>query len=365
MRVTRTMTGRERVARQFKRLPVDRIAVYESFWPLTLARWREQGKLGADEPATDHFGFDIEECWPFNLKVDYRAPDKVLAEDEETVTVLDGNGATLRHHKHHASTPEHIGFQVTDRRRWQELARERLTAEPGRIAFEAYRRTRAHAAAKERFFFWSGVNVFECLHPLCGHVNMLAGMAEDPAWVADMVAAYTRLTLALMEILFAAEGLPDGIWFYEDMGFKERPFLSPAMYRELIQPAHRETCAFAHARGLPVMMHSCGFIEPLLPGMVEAGIDGLQAMEVKAGMDLLRIHRRFGDRLALMGGLDVRPVGANDREGIRRELEAKIPAVRDGGGYMLHSDHSIPESTEYDTYRYFLGLGLRLGSYTG
>jgi uroporphyrinogen decarboxylase len=86
-------------------------------------------------------------------------------------------------------------------------------------------------------------------------------------------------------------------------------------------------------------------------------------MEVKAGMDLLRIYEHFGDKIALMGGLDVRPVASNDLDGIRRELEAKIPFVKRNNGFILHSDHSIPESTEYETYQYFLELGRELGTY--
>ena len=78
-------------------------------------------------------------------------------------------------------------------------------------------------------------------------------------------------SIDLMEILFAQEGKPDGIWFYEDMGFKQRPFMSPDMYREIVMPGHRKPMDYCHSLGLKVIMHSCGFIEPLLPGMVEAG----------------------------------------------------------------------------------------------
>ena len=73
------------------------------------------------------------------------------------------------------------------------------------------------------------------------------GMALDPDWVKDMVDTYSDLTVNLMEILFAEEGLPDGIWFSEDMGFKERPFMSPDMYREIIQPGHKKTFDFCHS----------------------------------------------------------------------------------------------------------------------
>ena len=108
-------------------------------------------------------------------------------------------------------------------------------------------------------------------------------------------------------------------------------------------------------------MHSCGFIEPLLSHIVEAGIDCLQVIEVKAGMDLLRIKKAFGDRIALCGGMDARNLVANDLDAIREELAEKIPTVKAGSGYILHSDHSIPTTTDYDTYRFFVDEGLKLG----
>ena len=357
------LCGKERIARQLKHLPVDRIGVSEEFWSFTVKNWENQGKLPPGTDAAEHFKLDLEKCWAFNLRIHPEMENKVLAEDAETKTVLDGNGATLRTYKSHASTPEHVHFSIVERKDWEEKAKPFLTPSPKRINFEAYRAQRKKCADAGRFFMWSGVNVFECMHPICGHENMLMGMGLDPDWIVEMADVYSDLTIHLMEILFAAEGKPDGIWFYEDMGFKGRPFMSPDMYQELIMPAHKKSIAFAHSLGLPVVMHSCGFVEPLLPHVVEAGIDCLQAMEVKAGMDLRRIYLNYGEKIALMGGLDVRPVASNDLPGIRRELESKIPFVKQNNGYILHTDHSIPESTEYESYRYFLETGLELGRY--
>ena len=356
------LTGVERVSRQLNHQPVDRIAAAEEFWNFTRDRWVADGAIPPETDLEEHFGLDISKCWAFNLALHLR-PDQILAEDEETTTFRNGNGATLRTYKSHASTPEHIDFDIKERADWLDRAKSLLTPDPARINFAAYREQKARAAQAGRFFCWSGVNVFESIHPVCGHENLLLGMALDPEWIKDMAETFAELQIQLLEILFEREGLPDGIWYYEDMGFKGRPFMSPEMYRELIMPSHRRTIDFAHGRGLKVIMHSCGFVEPLLPGMVEAGIDCLQAMEVKAGMDLLRIYRNFGDRIALMGGLDVRPVADNDPERIRRELESKIPIVKAGNAYILHTDHSIPESARYESYRYFLDLGRELGRY--
>lgn len=358
-----SLTGTERIQRILDRQPVDRIGLFEHFWGDTLKKWQEEGHISPGQDLATHFGFDMSTSWCFNCVADLDFEPVVIEEDEETRLVKNGNGATLRSHKLHASTPEHVDFDVKDRTLWDEKIKEHLKPEPRRVNFEAYRKAKAHAAAHARYFCWGGVNVFEQMHPLCGHEYMLLGMAMDPDWVCDMVNTYADLTIGLMEILFAAEGKPDGIWFYEDMGFKQRPFMSPQMYREIIFPGHKKTIDFCHSLGLKVIMHSCGFIEPLLPGMIEAGIDCLQVMEVKAGMDPLRIKREFGDQIVLFGGMDARNLVANDREAIRLELAEKIPALMTNSGYILHSDHSIPTTVAYETYRFFVDEGLRLGTY--
>lgn len=360
------LTSRERMDRILHRQPVDRIGLYEAFWNDTHRKWSSEGHVGENESLQDHFNFDLRMAWPFNFVADLDFGTEVIEETEETILTRNGNGAVFRSHKLHASTPEHVDFRVKDRDGWLEHIRARLLNAADyerRINFQAYRDGKADAAAKNRYFCWSGVNVFELMHPICGHENMLMGMALDPDWVKDMCNTLAGVTIDLMEILFEREGLPDGAWFYEDMGFKQRPFMSPDMYRRIIKPAHARTFAYAHSLGLPVIVHSCGFIEPLLPDLVDAGLDCLQVMEVKAGMDPLRIKQNFGDRIVLFGGMDARNLVANDRDAIRQELAAKIPALKQDYGYILHSDHSIPTTTEYETYRFFVDEGLRLGTY--
>lgn len=355
------MTGVERITNILKRQPVDRIGLFEHFWGDTLKEWMQGGFIKENESFADHFGFDIEECWAFNMVADLDYVPEIVEETEETVLTRDGNGALLRRSKLHDATPEHVDFMVKDRATWKEYVKPLLKPDRRRINFEGYRNARNHAREHGRFFVWSGINVFELIHPVCGHEYMLLGMALDPDWVKDMVETYANLTIELQEVLFAEEGYPDGIWYYEDMGFKERPFMSPAMYKEIIQPGHIKTFDFAHSHNLPVIVHSCGMVEPLVPGLLEAGMDCLQVIEVKAGMDLLRLYENYGDVLSFMGGIDVRVLYTNDKRRIDAELEAKIPIVKGKFGYVLHSDHSIPNTVNYDTYRYFVDRGLELG----
>jgi len=68
-------------------------------------------------------------------------------------------------------------------------------------------------------------------------------------------------------------------------------------------------------------------------------------------------------RIAFIGGMDVRSLVANDRDAVRDELEHKLAPAMAGGGYALHSDHSIPDQVEYETYKYFLEPGRQMGTY--
>ena len=358
------LSSLERIHNILNRQPVDRIGVFEHFWNDTQRTWTEQDFIQPGESLEDHFGYDLQVFWSFNLTADLDFTPQIVEETEETILQRDGNGALLRRHKLHDSTPEHVDFRVKDRRGWEEYIKPRLQADRRRIDFAGYRQARQHAATKGRFFCWSGVNVFELMHPVCGHEYLLMGMALDPDWVKDMVETYAHLTIELQEILFSEEGYPDGIWFYEDMGYKQHPFMSPRMYREIIQPGHKSTISWAHRNDLPVIMHSCGCVESLLPGMIEAGIDCLQVIEVKAGMDLIRLYKDYGDVLSFMGGIDVRVLYNNDKREIDAELEAKIPIVKGKYGYVLHSDHSIPYNVQHNVYQYFIQKGLELGTYS-
>jgi len=92
-------------------------------------------------------------------------------------------------------------------------------------------------------------------------------------------------------------------------------------------------------------------------------MDCLQVIEVKAGMDLLELYKDYGDRLSFMGGMDVRTLYTNDKAVIEAELAGKIPVVKQNHGYALHSDHSIPDQVEFESYEYFVQRGLELGTY--
>ena len=353
------MTPKERVLAALEREPVDRLPYGDSLWGETRAKYVAGGKLREDEDPCDHFGFSWRLAGWLNGVADLDFEPVVLEETEDTILELDGNGARLRRWKNRSGTPEHVGFTVTDRAGWEEHVKPHLVNfDRRRVPWEEYRATRRKAQEQGQAFGWQGVAPFEQMHPVCGHEHMLVGMALDPDWVRDMVMTYADFTIRHLDALIAEEGVPDFFWFYEDMGFKNKPFMSPAMYEEIVEPGHRKLFGYAHDHGCKVVVHSCGFVEPLVPGLIRAGMNCLQAMEVKAGMDLPHLAAEFGDRIAFCGGIDIRIVAANDRSRLEEELKRKIvPVLEQGGGYLLHSDHSIPPEVEYDTLKWFFEHG--------
>lgn len=357
------MTHKERMLKALSNEPVDLLPWGDGLWGETQRKYIAEGKGEEGEDWTAHFDMSWRSAGWINSGADLDFEEETIEETEDTRLFKNKNGAIVRVWKARSGTPEHVDFTVKDREGWEQMIKPHLLdVDRRRIPFEGYRETRRRAAEEGRAFAWAGVAPFEQMHPVCGHEYMLMGMALDPDWVKDMVMTYAEMTMMHLDVLFEEEGQPDFMWFYEDMGFKERPFMSPDMYEEIVAPGHARLFEYAHNRGLKVVVHSCGFVEPLVPGLVRAGMDCLQAMEVKAGMDMPRIAETFGGKIAFCGNIDIRIIAGNDRALIDKELERKIPPVlASGSGFIVHSDHSIPPEVDHDTLKYFFEAGARMG----
>ena len=153
------MTSIERVGRVLDRKPVDRPPSSVSPWDSTLKKWIEQGHILPDEDVHEHFDQDIRrKAGDINPIANLDHKELVLEETEETILTLDGNGAKLRRHKLHESTPEHVGFTVIDRAGWLEHIKPFLIeVDRRRIPFEQYRLDRTFSADKQRFFCVHGL----------------------------------------------------------------------------------------------------------------------------------------------------------------------------------------------------------------
>jgi uroporphyrinogen decarboxylase len=350
------MDSLERVRRTFEGRKVDRPAAGEDFWDETLTKWRAEGRLGRDESPADHFALDLDRAGLISWYANPALGWTVLEENETTMLVRNPDGATTRVAKRGAGGVEHVAYAVTDRESWERLARPNLCVlDPGRIPFARYAETRRACAAARRHFSNDAFGPFEMMHRLVGHETLLAAMALDPAWVKDMATTYCEFNIRHWDELFRAEGLPQSTWLAEDLGFKGKPFMSRAMFEDILLPGYARMFRWLHDRGLKAIVHSCGYVAPFVPLLRDAGMDCLEGMECKAGMDLPAIFKSMGDCLVWCGNIDIRALETNDRGRIQAEIDARIaPVIRAGGRYIIHSDHSLSPLVEYDTYRWFL-----------
>ena len=356
--------SREVIDAIIHRRPSPRVGLFDSPWGQTLQDWVRQGMPadaeGKPVDPTEHFGFDMVRAggW-FDLQPKLGV-NELLEETDEWKITRDGAGAVFKRWKKRAGTPEHIDFAMTSRAVWDRDYRPHLTGPFDRQRLPDLDITRRRMARQKELGLWKFYGhlfIWEIMRCTMGDYTMYTSLIEDPDWVHDFARVYTDLFKVGYTIYFDEVGLPDGVWLYEDLGYKGSLFCNPRLLEELIFPYYRELVEFFHSYGLPVVLHTCGFTEPALDLIVSAGFDALNPMEAKAGNDALRIAERYGDRLAFIGGLDARILESGDRERIRRGVTDLVEGMkRLGASYVFGSDHSLSTLVKYDDFLYALDV---------
>jgi len=352
------LSGRERIWRALHHLEADRIGVLDAVWDSTLQRWYGEGLLDGSLPS-QVFGYDMTEIRP---DLTLRCRPELIEECPEYTIMRDSNGAVVKNWRHSTSTPGWLDHSIKSRSDWERL-KWRLAWQRDRVDWGAARDAFDRARARGQFTYYSGAICWDEAVKAVSAETLLLAMTDDPAWIKDMFTTYTDLYLAGAEQLLGAGLELDGAWVYDDMGYRNATFFSPRMYKELIYPHDRRVCSFFRSRRLPIILHSCGQVAGLIPNLIEAGYTCLQPLEVKAGMDLITLKKQYAGALCFMGGIDVRAMAAQDPAMIEQEIATKVPIAMAGGGYIYHSDHSVPDSVSLDRYRRVLELVKHYGRY--
>ncbi len=339
------------------RIP-ERVGLNEHFWPHLLENgWTAQGL--ADGDFVRQFDLDYESVLWWGAPGPRPDLERTIDQSDEWRLGQDAWGAQTRYWTKKAGTPEHVGFACTSRVAWERDFREQFLALDVRTTVDAaaVRTALAKARADDRFAVYSTLFVFEDLRRIFGDVCMLESLAAEPEWIHDFCTCVTTKHLELWDWLFREVGKPDGMHVYEDLGYTRGPFCSPRMHRQLIMPYHRELFGFFKAQGVPLVVHTCGDFRPHLPALADCGVDCIQAMEAKTGMDVVQLASEWKDRLTFMGNLDIRAFESGDRAKIREECLGKLDGMkRLRAPWIFMSDHSISPGVQLADYRYALEL---------
>jgi uroporphyrinogen decarboxylase len=151
------------------------------------------------------------------------------------------------------------------------------------------------------------------------------------------------------------------MFWYDDMGYKGTTFFSNDIYGELLRPFHKKAVDWAHNHGIPAHLHSCGNVMTRVPQLLEIGLDALNPIEIKAGMDIKALKRDYGDKLVLHGGTNALILDKKDL--VIPYIEDMLPVVKENGGFIFSSDHSIPNTVSLETFKAVVDTVKRAGAY--
>lgn len=350
-------TPREVIDRLIKNNKPQRMGLTELIWGDTQKQWVAQGfpadAQGNPTDPCDHFKFDMDNAGDWFDILPIRGYEVIEQETDEWQVKRNGGGAALKYWKSKSGTPEHIDFRMTNRAIWEKDYRPHLLQlDPQRIKIDHCKQRLKNHREKGIWAFYGHMFVFENMRQSMGDICLYESVLLDPEWVHDYNRVYTDFFKAHYKYIFEQAGVPDGIWVYEDLGYRGTTFCSPKIYQELFYPYYRELLEFFHSYNLPVILHSCGYIEEIIPDIIDVGFVGLNPMEVKAGCDIMRIAEKYSDKLMLVGGLDIRILESGDQALIRKEVTKLVKGLKERGArFVFASDHSVSTSVKYQDYK--------------
>ncbi|MBN2027435.1 MAG: hypothetical protein JW854_11815 [Actinobacteria bacterium] len=194
------------------------------------------------------------------------------------------------------------------------------------------------------FGMFSG-GLFEITSQSMGFDRFAVAIRKEKNFMRRYIKFYEDLYCLMIEV-FADAGLP-GVMYTDDLAYRSGPMLNPRAYDELYGDAYRRMTERAHSLGMKITIHSCGNVYPLLEWFADCGFDGVHALEPTAGMELARVKEMVGDRICLMGNMDITHILVDaTREEVFAAVEESIRDAGKGGGYILaptntHSDMNV------------------------
>ena len=149
------------------------------------------------------------------------------------------------------------------------------------------------------------------------------------------------------------------VWGSDDMGFRTSTMVSAQDLKDKVLPWHKRCADIAHERGRPYFLHACGNLEQIMPALIDdVGIDAKHSYE-DVIMPVTEAKARYGEQIAILGGIDVDFLCQSDEDAIRRRVHETLTACMRGGGYCLGTGNSVANYIPIDNYLIMLDEGRR------
>ena len=354
--------------------PVDRAPNWEAgVWPQTRQRWQEEG-APVDRYHWDwfdgepQFGMDPREFIRFRGGMIPAFEPRVLEEDERTLVILDEQGRTRRALKEgtvsggRTSMDQYLRFTVESREDWLKVKPRFDPTLPSRheVNWQVTRlpgwKNRQHPlifapnCSTMGFYWWA--------RELMGTEGLSFAWYFLPLLCAEMMEFWGDFLIESSRPVLEKTTV-EYICLAEDLSMKNGPLLSPDTYRRFIWPHLKRAIEFWKSRGVRyIVIDTDGNPEPVLPLMMEAGVDAIWPMERAAEQDPLRLRKKFGRSLRLWGGVDKREL-AKGPAAIDAHLRSLAPLLEEGG-FIPTVDHTVSPDVNWANFQYYVGAKVKL-----
>jgi hypothetical protein len=178
---------------------------------------------------------------------------------------------------------------------------------------------------------------FERLHSMMGFENALMALLTDPDECYEYFKAIADWKIEYFKKI-AKHYKVDVINAHDDYGSKDRMFMSPDTWRQLIKPHLKRMVDACHEAGVLYQHHSCGYIEPILEDLAEIGVDAIDTLQGGSNKNLVALKQKLGDRLTFCGGFDNQGVlevpGVTSAQ-IKSEYQRVVNDLGPGGSFVV------------------------------
>jgi len=357
------MNSQERVMRTLDFLTPDRIPTsYESFWPGFVEKWRQKRRLPKEVNINDWYGTDLViKCADESF---FPSQRKIVKKENGYIFANDGWGRIIKW-KEGADTfqfpAQDVENILEDKSRLDKIKFESSDLE---IRYTKWL-IRVKEEKKKRCVFCKVGGPFHRSWFIRGN-NLLMDLAGDVGFAKELAGKVGEHRIGIgLESLKRGNLYDSGIWIFDDMGANTGPLFSPGTFEKVYFPVYKKmVSSFKKAGAKKVILHSDGNILPFLDMLIEAGIDGINPVEYKAGMNILKLKKKYKKKLSYLGGVDNALILPR---GNKKEIENHVCPILEVGreGGIAIGTHSIGNDISIQTYEYYHSLVKRYGNYEG
>jgi hypothetical protein len=364
MAVMDIMNARERFHSIMQYKDVDRIPLWsvEAVTEGAIRRWIKEGDYPVGMSLSDVFKLDPHEIIRLDTEPLPAFVSRTVAEDERWRITTDKFGFTVKTLKEQSVGPKiyyYIDGVGKDRKDWEALKKRYDPTDPRRVPrawgpelIDHYNNSAGPVALRIDWGPGRGVKNGYTL----GLERFLAVLVEDPDLIRDMLEFWADFVVKLARD-FVTQCRIDYAFFAEDgIGYRNSSLVSPKMYREIWMPPMRKVVDFLQSHGINLIAHySSGNLLPLIPVLLEIGVNMSFPLEAAAGMDAPDLRRRFGREFRMIGNVSRQSL-MDGPEAVEKEFHAKVLPMMEEGGYIPAVDDAIMPDISFASYQRYVEL---------